>query len=161
MKQEKWFTIHFEDEGTGENSDDSVFASVDELISSRNWDYPGYGCQTIKEISRKCALEMLISEIDECVQDWLSDDAIDVNLDDDEVIEPKWFRCAIDHIKWGNPGWQLLYEEYFANDKDLKDQLVKACEEEIQVCKTLFESGKRKYMPDGYYTAKEVLQKIK
>ena len=42
MKQEIWYTIHFEDTGTGENFDDGVYASVDELISSSAFDYPGY-----------------------------------------------------------------------------------------------------------------------
>ena len=58
MKQEIWYTIHFEDAGTGENFDDGVYASIDELISSSAFDYPGYGSQTIKEIDRATALEM-------------------------------------------------------------------------------------------------------
>ena len=160
MKQEKWYTIHFESDMTGENFDDGVFASISELTSSYNWDYPGYGSQSIKEISRKEALEMLIAEINECAYEWLADDAIDVDPEDYEIVESAWFRYAMDHIKWTDPGWQLLYDEYFADDKDLKDQLIKACEKEMQVCKTLFETGQRKEMPDGYYTAEKALRKI-
>ena len=112
MKQEIWYTIHFEDAGTGENFDDGVYASIDELISSSAFDYPGYGSQTIKEIDRATALEMLVGLIDERVDEWLHDDAVDVDPEEYEIVEPKWFREVAEYIQYKEPGWQLLQEEY-------------------------------------------------
>lgn len=158
-KQEKYYTIHFEDEGTGENFDTGVFATEDEAYANDEWEYPGYGSQWLKEISRAEALEAMIAVIDDHVDEWLNDDAIDVDPEDYEIVEPKWFTEAINYVKYGFPGWQLLYEE-FIEDTENEPKLIDGLKKEMRICKELYESGKRNEMPDAYYDCMKVLKVI-
>lgn len=158
--KDTYYTIHFECEATGENSDSYIFATKEEAENHPEYEYPGYGHIWLKEISREDALDALIATIDEWVDEWLHDDAIDIDPEDYEVVEPKWFAEMIKYITWAEPGWQLLYEEYIEHSPEDKAILISALKDEMRVCKELYESGQRKEMPDTYYNAKKVLKEI-
>ena len=110
-RQQTYYTIHFESEETGECFDGYVFASREECIAHEACDSCGYGSVEIKEISRERALEILNEEIRDVIEDEHWDDQY-LNLSDPEVYQ-KFFDSEVDFlIKWKEPGWQLLKEEY-------------------------------------------------
>ena len=86
-------------------------ASREECIAHEACDSCGYGSVEIKEISRERALEILNEEIRDAIEDEHWDDQY-LNLSDPEVYQ-KFFDSEVDFlIKWKEPGWQLLKEEY-------------------------------------------------
>ena len=105
-----YYTIHFEDKGTGECFDDFVFHTEDEAYSHWAYDYPGYGSLSVKAISREEAIDMLKAIIDERVEEWLHDDAVDLDPED-SLVDEKWLNEAESYIQNKEPGWMLL-EEY-------------------------------------------------
>ncbi len=110
-RQQTYYTIHFESEETSECFDNYVFASREECIAHEACDSCGYGSVEIKEISRERALEILNEEIRDAIEDEHWDDQY-LNLSDPEVYQ-KFFDSEVDLlIKWKEPGWQLLKEEY-------------------------------------------------
>ena len=102
--EEIYYTIHFEDEGTGENFDDFVFISETEALCSRAYDYPGYGTMRIKKINREKAKEILYGIISDRAE------AFWIPGIEEELKESPYLIEAQYYIEDKEPGWQLLQE---------------------------------------------------
>ena len=93
-----YYTIHFEDEGTGENFDSFVFLNEEEAYQHWAWEYPGYGRRWLKKLSKDEAINFLLDEIRSIIER--------LNLNSTLEAEIK------EYIRDKEPGWQLLYDVY-------------------------------------------------
>lgn len=107
------YTIHFQDEGTGEHFNEGVFSTLHDAQCA--YSYPGYGSMKIVEINNEEALAIILRDIEDNTEeeyqceflpysfefpDWEFEEIYD-------KLREKNIRYYIEHKL---PGWELLKE---------------------------------------------------
>ena len=62
-------------------------------------------------------LDKANATVDEWLNEWLSDDAVDVDPEDYVVVERAWFAFARQYISLKLPGWKELYDSLPDDEK--------------------------------------------
>lgn len=110
----KYYTLHFSDEGTGENFNEGLFARREDAAYAYN--YPGYGRLVIIEVNKDDAISILLKMInddtDEEYETEYAPYSSEFSSTEYEDLYDRLFRKnAANYIKRKLPGWELLEEE--------------------------------------------------
>ena len=110
----KYYTLHFSDEGTGENFNEGLFVSREGAASAYN--YPGYGRLVIIEVDEDKALDILLKMINDDTDEEYETECAPYSSEFsdweyEELYDEIFRKNAKYYIKRKLPGWELLEEE--------------------------------------------------
>lgn len=84
------------------------------IVGNSNIDVEGFiqkAKADLVHILPNAVLEEAKDTVNEWLDQWLHEDAIDVDPEDYEIVEPKWFSLAREYISKKLPGWKELLND--------------------------------------------------
>jgi hypothetical protein len=107
------YKLEFACAETGEHSDKGPYYTRDDALCAK--DEPGYGSETIKEISDEEALNLIVDQITEKVWEVLNDEGL--NPDDKNIFYPVFYAYIWEYHDQMQPGYELIPE--YMKDKEI------------------------------------------